>query len=206
MEFKESQFRDLIKKYNDELRKYKQRSAPVAQVAAQPIEATENSESTSATSTTPFEFSQEYNLPNLSQGISQSGQTKGLDATGTLLVRVFTANQISPLKNATVLVSFKDESGEKLIKSAVTNQSGETPVFTLPTVSKADSQTPSQTPPYATYEVRVSADGFFTIDSVNVPIFAGQPSTLPIEMLPLPENYTGTIVLNSINSGAVNLQ
>ncbi len=205
MEFKESEFRDLIKKYNDELKKFKQRSAPVVEALTQPTQPVQNPTPTSS-ETSPFPFSQEYNLPNLSQGVSQSGQTKGLDATGTLLVRVFTANQISPLENATVLVSFKDETGEKLIKSAVTNQSGETPVFTLPTVSASDSQTPSETPPYATYEVRVSADGFFTIDSINVPIFAGQPSTLPIEMLPLPENYTGTIVLNSINSGAVNLQ
>ena len=205
MEFKESEFRDLIRKYNDELRQFKQKSAPTVEAVAS-TDLGKQTPSLPSSETSPFPFSQEYNLPNIPQGISKSGQTTGLDATGSLLVRVFTTNQISPLKNATVLVSFEDESGEKLIKSATTNQSGETPVFTLPTVPFDDSQMPSQSPPYATYEVRVSADGFFTIDSINVPIFAGESSTLPVEMLPLPENYTGSIVLNSINSGAVNLQ
>lgn len=153
-----------------------------------------------------FPFTNDYDLPNIKPDEMIKGQYDNLSGMGKLVVRVFTANQAAPVKNASVLVSLEKADGDHLINSVKTNVDGETPVLDLPTVSFEESQTPEVKNPYASYRIRVSAPDFFTIDSINVPIFDKQTAIQPVEMLPIPNGFEGDRVLNSNDTGPINLQ
>ena len=183
-------FREMIKMYNDQLRQLQQKSkqtvAPVQQKA-------------------PAEFTNTYNLPTIPQSEVIKGQTKNLEGKGGLIVKLTTRFSASPIENGVVLVSFDDEDGEKLVRSLVTNVNGETAKISLPTVKSEESQNPGVKNPYASYTIRATKEGFFTIDSVNVPIFDGQLAIQKIEMIPLPEDYQGKTILKSNDTGPITL-
>lgn len=201
-------FQKMIKRYNEELKNYnKKAKSKITPVNAESI--TQNSTIQNDISNETKEsnnnlFQENYILPNIEENQIIEGQKSDLTGEGYLKVQVFTAKQASPLSGAVVSISL-DNNGEALIKNYITDINGETPLISLPTVSKEESLNPGIANPYASYRVRISADGFFTIDSVNVPIFDGESSVLPVEMLPLPEGYNGKIILKSLDTGAIGL-
>lgn len=201
-------FQKMIKRYNEELKNYnKKAKSKITPVNAESI--TQNSTLQNDISNETKEsnnnlFQENYILPNIEENQIIEGQKSDLTGEGYLKVQVFTAKQASPLSGAVVSISL-DNNGEALIKNYITDINGETPLISLPTVSKEESLNPGIANPYASYRVRISADGFFTIDSVNVPIFDGESSVLPVEMLPLPEGYNGKIILKSLDTGAIGL-
>lgn len=202
-------FQKMIKKYNDELKKYNEKAKkevnPVISEAVSQNPPKKDEEPQLRNENNNDLFQADYILPNIEEGQIIEGQKSDFTGEGTLNIRVFTAKQAAPVKGATVTVSLDDNGKETLIKSYITDKDGETPSIVLPTVSKEESLNPGIVNPYASYRVRITADGFFTIDSVNIPIFDGESSALPIEMLPLPEGYTGKIILKSLDTGAIGL-
>lgn len=153
----------------------------------------------------PFPFTNDYDLPNINQDEMIDGQYENLTGLGKLVVKVFTANQAVPVNNASVLVSIKKPDGEHLISSLKTNADGDSPVIELPTVAIEQSLKPEIKNPYATYQVKVAAPNFFTIDSINVPIFDKQTALQPIEMLPIPNGFEGDQILHSNDTGPIDL-
>lgn len=197
-------FQKLIQRYNDELKSFNQKAREnIKPTVATPTAQTDSNENSPENPNKLF--TENYILPNIEQDQVIDGQKSNLTGEGYLKVRVFTAKQASPLKNATVTVSLDNEESETLIKSYITDINGETPLISLLTVEKDESLSPGVTNPYASYRVRISADGFFTIDSLNLPIFDGESSYLPVEMLPLPDGYDGKIILKSLDTGAIGL-
>ncbi|MEE1003143.1 MAG: carboxypeptidase-like regulatory domain-containing protein [Acutalibacteraceae bacterium] len=204
-------FRQMIKKYNDEIKKMQKKSKPIAENETSTVQSDNVSKEETPKNTqsqneqTPFQFKNEYSLPNILQNQMIKGQTEGLTGEGYLIVRVFAANGAAPISGANVLVSFDEPGGERLVKSAATDVNGETKKLALPTVAIGESLEPGVKNPYASYSIRVSSDGYFTIDSINVPIFDKQTAIQPVEMIPLPENYKGPTVLNSNDTGSITL-
>ncbi len=199
-------FREMIKKYNEELKKMQKKSKPATNIPVQSnnvvLTPEEQAEEQIANE---FPFKNDYSLPNINENEMIKGQTVDLTGVGYLIVRVSVSNAAAPVAGATVLVSFDDTNGEKLIKSSVTDVNGETPKIALPTVAESESLEPGVKNPYASYSIRVSADKYFTIDSVNVPIFDKQTAIQPVEMVPLPEGFGGNTVLKSNDTGSITL-
>ena len=193
-------FRELIKKYNEELKKMQQKSTPPTKSETIPVQA-----QVKESEKQPFEFTNSYALPNINENQMIQGQSENLDSKGQLIVRLSTSNSASPIQGGIVLVSLDTPQGERLIKSLVTNENGETGVITLDTVSQSQSQSPGINNPYASYSIRASADGYFTIDSVNAPIFENIVAIQTIEMIPLPEGFEGDTVLKSNDTGPITL-
>ncbi|MBQ7128492.1 MAG: carboxypeptidase regulatory-like domain-containing protein [Clostridia bacterium] len=204
-------FQKMINKYNEELKKLSRKSKPqpakTTNAKAETIktQAQPQDEQQPVETTTRSTFLKDYLLPNIQESQMIEGQTENLTGSGKLLVRVFSAKQAAPIIDALVSVSFRNSGGEELIKSAFTNQDGEVPTYTLPTVNKQESLEPGVKNPYASYRVVVSSEGFFTMDSVNVPIFDGETAVLPVEMLPIPEFYNGNTILRAFDTGAIDL-
>lgn len=186
-------FRQMIKMYNEELRKAQQKAKQIEPIVATPIQKS------------PFLFNDTYNLPTVPQSEIIKGQTDDLTGVGYLIVKLVTKLSAAPVVGGRVLVSFDGKEGETLVKSLVTNKNGETEKISLPTASENESQTPGVSNPYASYTIRASKEGFFTIDSYNVPIFEGQTAIQTVEMIPLPEDYKGKTVLQSNDTGAITL-
>ena len=110
------------------------------------------------------------------------------DGVGYLQIRVSTAQGAIPLPNAQVVVRTPKERGETLVALLVSDRSGLTPIISLPTVSRAMSQSPGNTTPFYTYLIDVTKEGYYSQYYQNVPVFDGIAAVQSAEMIPLPQN------------------
>lgn len=106
--------------------------------------------------------------------------------TGYLKVMVTAADNALPIEGATVTVTNITGGNTTLINKQTTNSSGETERIELPAPPKELSLTPGNSNTYAKYNVRVDFPGYYTIENVDVPVFDGQVSMQPTQMIPLP--------------------
>lgn len=110
---------------------------------------------------------------------------------GKLIIQTTTARDTLPVSGASVTVS---QSGQQegvpptLLFSALTDRSGLTPVFDLPAPPRSASMHPGGQIPYARYAVQVEHPSYQPMSIVDVTVFDGVVSTLPVFLLPRPED------------------
>ncbi|MBO5338311.1 MAG: hypothetical protein J6A96_01275 [Clostridia bacterium] len=118
------------------------------------------------------------------------------ESIGFLVVNVKTANGALPVENANVTIygSGKlDENGtpalldSDIIFNLTTDRNGKTPKVSLHTKDRNLSLSPENTIPYDTYNIFVSADGYYDNSYLNVPIFQGITSLQGVNLIPLSE-------------------
>ena len=103
--------------------------------------------------------------------------SKSQEANGNLLAVVTTVRTLYPIANAKVTVFTGDYNNMNVIDSALTDQSGRTRVFNLPTPQKALSlDSANSILPYAVYNMLVEADGYVDNIHLNIPVFSGVTS------------------------------
>lgn len=108
---------------------------------------------------------------------------------GSLEFRVFAANMALPIEGADIIVTTRIDGGNHPMFKTVTNNSGETGLFTLPAPSKELSQTASnKVQPYSLYDAVVNKDGYTNVIIRAIPIFDGVQSIQRVAMLPEAEN------------------
>jgi len=106
-------------------------------------------------------------------------------AQGTLKIQTTMAQEGLPV--AGVGYAILDKSGNVLFEG-VTNENGESGVYTLEAPPRELSLTPNpDIRPYAVYDVWVGKPGFATLNFIDVEIFDGIEAILPVNMLPLQE-------------------
>ena len=101
-----------------------------------------------------------------------------LDTTSGSLIGIVTAvRALYPVKNAKVTVFTGEYDNMNVIDTALTDQSGRTKTFVLPTPEKALSLEETNTVlPYALYNMAVEADGYIKNIHLNIPVFSGVTS------------------------------
>lgn len=107
-------------------------------------------------------------------------------AQGSLIGIVTAIRSLYPVSNAKVTVFTGDYSNMQVIDSDMTNESGRTKTFTLPTPERSLSLNQDSTAiPYSSYNMAVEADGYIKNIHLNIPIFSGitslQQSNLILE-------------------------
>jgi hypothetical protein len=107
--------------------------------------------------------------------------------TGYLLVQVTTANTAIPLADAFVSIS-RDNENNELLYTLRTGMDGRTPRVALSAPARKDSFTPSDIPPFSTYNIVVEARGYGAADYNHVPIFDGITAFQQADLIPLPTN------------------
>ena len=121
---------------------------------------------------------------------------------GYLGVTVTTAINAIPISGSTVTVSQISDGADKTVKILTTDLDGKTEIIILPTPPKENSLTPNPLgPSYAVYNVRVDKEGYYTQNSLNVPIFTGITSIQPIRLIPLVYGQSQGIPDERIPSG-----
>lgn len=106
-------------------------------------------------------------------------------SNGTLRIRAFVANEALPIEGADVLVKGADEFSADVSYFVTTDVDGITPLLILPAPASVYSLTPSPSEqPYATYDITISKDGYYTKTIKSVPVFAGIDAILPVNMIP----------------------
>ncbi|MBE6586283.1 MAG: hypothetical protein E7645_07155 [Ruminococcaceae bacterium] len=127
--------------------------------------------------------------------ISQSIPSNTAGGRGQLVFRVATAGGAIPLEGARVIVRSQGAEGDvnrgNALSVMYSDRNGRTPVMTLPTVPRSQSQSPQSpgvAPPFLCYDAEVFLAGYRGIEFVCIPIFDGVTSVQPADMIPLPEN------------------
>ncbi|MGN0115056.1 MAG: hypothetical protein ACI396_06985 [Acutalibacteraceae bacterium] len=145
------------------------------------------------------ELPQEPQNPQDEQNEQPSGTMPPADAFGSLAVQVTTARGAVPVADALVVISEDGEDGaERMLFTLQTNNSGETQTVRLATYPLSLSQNPDFFgKPYKDYTITTSKPGYYTVINKNVPVFADRFSIQPVNMIALPENFTGdkTIII-----------
>lgn len=109
------------------------------------------------------------------------------DSVGFLIVSVNTANGALPVEGATVTVYGGNEAESDVIYSLKTDESGRTEKVVLSTKSKELSTEPGNIAPFKSYNIEVSAPGYYDNNYINVPIFQGITSLQGVSLIPLSE-------------------
>lgn len=105
---------------------------------------------------------------------------------GFMIVEVKTANGAIPIEGARIYIYPSD--GGDVLYSLSTNSSGKSERVALNAVSKELSLVPGNPVPYTTYNVTVTAPGYYSASKSNSPVFEGVTSILPFDLIPLSEN------------------
>lgn len=121
---------------------------------------------------------------------------------GQLQIRVSTENQVYPLEGAVVTVTHTQNDNTLFDRVMITDENGLTPIIDLPTKDRRLSLSPANSTPYASYNVRVTADGYFAKDFLNLPIYGGVTAIQNVSMIPLPEGGSDDIPLVIVNNEA----
>lgn len=106
----------------------------------------------------------------------------------TITVYAYTARQGLPVPDADVTISRVFEGRPVLHFFTSTGISGETVPRGVPAPPREWTQSPGYEHPYASYSIQVDAPGYYTVENINVPVFGGEASIQPVEMIPIPEN------------------
>ena len=109
------------------------------------------------------------------------------DSIGWISVNVRTAENASPVENASVVITSMNNGNLIFEATGVTDESGQIKKIALPAPSASLSlDSENLIKPYSVYDISVYADGFFRERSVDVPVFAGITSVQQFNMVPLP--------------------
>ncbi|MDE6729468.1 MAG: hypothetical protein K2J71_01670 [Oscillospiraceae bacterium] len=125
-------------------------------------------------------------IPIPEEWTAQEAYEKHNSAEGMLYVVASTADSAYPVPNARVIISSEIDGKTNLNYILRTDESGITPTVTLPAPPASLSQTPGNTKPYAVYDIRIHAAGYFREEAKEVPVFAGITSRQVFPMIPLP--------------------
>ncbi len=118
------------------------------------------------------------------------------ESIGFLIVNVNTANGALPVEDAMVTiyssnVPSRSEENQflesNIIYTLKTNKSGKTEKVALQTKSKNLSLSPMTPIPYDSYNITITADGFYDSSYLGVPIFQGITSLQNVSLIPLSE-------------------
>lgn len=104
---------------------------------------------------------------------------------GTARFRTYTARGALPVKGAKIVVSREIGGKQHIFYTLTTDESGQTPIISLPAPPKELSEAPeSAVLPYATYNAQVTADGFDEVLINSIPIFEGVQSVQRVALVP----------------------
>lgn len=106
-------------------------------------------------------------------------------ASGTLKITTTMAYDAIPVSG--VSYAIKDKAG-KVLYSGITNENGESEIFTLDAPSKAGTLQPNpNTYPYGVYDIWLGKPNYATINIIDVEVFDGIFSVQPVNMIPVAE-------------------
>ncbi|MCI9352655.1 MAG: spore cortex-lytic protein [Lawsonibacter sp.] len=115
-----------------------------------------------------------------------------MQATGTLIVRVYTSQAQIPLEGATVVAAAPGEEGKwKLLSIQNTDSSGQICPIQIDAPALGESTSPGGLPgdgaPFALCNVWAEQPGYAMLQMENVQIFPGVETVQDMELIPLPQ-------------------
>jgi hypothetical protein len=213
---------DMIRRYQQELLELQKKSVPVVSVSqtksaldeefpAPDIEkdlaALQQSTENEAEPAAPQEGVPPFPVSPPTAEMPPAAVPKRDMSMGYLRVYASTGNGVLPVRGARVMIAGQGEDGtESLMQTRFTDESGYTPLFSLPAVNGSYSMSPDNKAPYTYYTVYVYADGFYPVKLSCVPIYGGSTSVQPVDLIPVAEGDVPTQRQTIIEGAPQNLQ
>lgn len=177
MNSRETDFKTLMEKYQQELMNLQKQAVPVTQTAV-PVKAPAAPVPTADPSPDDAKTPDAVTAPQ-----------------ATLQVRVTAANQAIPIAGAVVTIFGTGNSTPLSVQ--LTDISGLTEPVTLPATDPALTQQPEENLDLVTYDIHVTDPRYFAVRNSGVPLFGGIATVQPVTLIPLPEfEEPGTTELN----------
>lgn len=111
---------------------------------------------------------------------------------GYLRVKTTTGRGCIPLENVQVTVSCYKNGEYHLAGSFLTDSSGQTEIITLQAPPKSNSEKPDIRYPSALYDVSIKADGYYDVNSRDVPVFEEITSLQNVDLVPVSVGYSSS--------------
>lgn len=102
---------------------------------------------------------------------------------GKIRVMVSTARGARPVPGTTAVISRESDEKTHLHALQITNESGETPLISVPAPPPSENQ---KNPAYYGYDISVYAPGYYREASMQVPVFPNVISMQSFDLIPLP--------------------
>ena len=102
---------------------------------------------------------------------------------GYLIISAVSANEALPIEGARVYIKGNDEQNKDFIFSTTTDESGLTEIIALKTPDKELSLSPNNKNTFASINMSVSKDGYYTREFLHVPVFDGVTSLQRINLI-----------------------
>ena len=150
---------------------------------ARPANAAPQEISDNSADETPMVPNRRANQPQTMQPVLPDDQEEGY-----LIVQVSALQGAVPIPDADVVITRDIGNETYLMWYDRTDESGRSRKFTLPAPPKAMSEQPSNDAPYALYNIRVAAPGFYTVTNLDSQIFSGETAIASVDMLPKRES------------------
>lgn len=113
---------------------------------------------------------------------------------GTILFRVYTAQEALPIMGAKCVISKKIGGETRELCSLITDSSGQTRAETLPAPSKELSQSfENSVQPFSLYDATVTKNGYADVELRDIPVFDGVQSIQRVAMVPAASEETERI-------------
>ena len=121
------------------------------------------------------------------------------DESGTLIVRAFTAGGALPLEGTRIKLTGALEENRFYETNLITDVDGLTAKVVLPAPNRSYSLAPGAPEiPYATYDMIVSAVGYYTKKLYGIAVFSGVDSVQPVAMIPIGNDSTTPVPKNNL--------
>lgn len=125
---------------------------------------------------------------NIQENINHDQENKSTEPEetkvikGYLSVGVYTAQKALPVPDAvvTVYTTGRQEEGENIIKNLITDANGQVPTIELPVLN-----IPELGFDYTTYNMRIQAIGYYTVNVLDLRIFPNITTNFSIDMIPV---------------------
>ncbi len=109
---------------------------------------------------------------------------------GYLTVSVTTASDAIPLPGVVITVSQTENGRDVTLAVLQTDRDGRTEKIMLPAPPQSNSLTPTPNgPAYSLYNIQAEKEGYYSSNSLNVPVFPDVTSIQPVRLIPLPAGY-----------------
>ena len=118
---------------------------------------------------------------------------------GYIVTQVFTANQVIPVENASVLLTKKNGGEDDLLGFFLTDSSGRTKPVEVETPDESLSREPGHKAPFAVVDIRIEHPSYYPVIIEDAQVFGGTTTLQLTEMIPVADN------LNPAREGAENV-
>ena len=118
--------------------------------------------------------------------------------TATITFRTYSASEAIPIEGA--VIKIRNPYGE-LLYSILTDEDGITEILELPAPPRELSLEPETVDrSYSLYDIEISKIGYYTKEILNIPLYAGVPTELPINMIDVTDDNADQYPRGSINA------